>query len=232
MNISYYEDNWPVWDEPYEKPVGKEYVFHVNVRDEIHIVQNDEYDRYVFTAVDLDAVRALAKIVNKCKEYYTGSKGGSFCINEFGQVIVPLSPLRDQYGNIIEWRDPRYVADIEGDIFFFNGKENITMNPDPPLQCGDPWPYPYLGMKYRLATGNKIYKKCQDGDDTFIIYLEKNNEFLIKQLRKIRPSSGISFLVNPWGCVLTKKQDRFGEWKPYFVGMLDYRNWFDKPYDD
>lgn len=228
MKFTCRESYWPEWKWHYDKPVGKEPVFHVNVHNEIHIVQRDDYDTFLYTTEQTAEIRQLAKIINKCKEECGGCRGGSFCINEYGQVIVPLMPRKDQYGRITQWRAPRYVGEISGDIDFYDGRIKVSLNSI--LKRGAPWPFPYLGMKYRLSNRNIIYMEIQEGDDFKRISLKKKYQHLIDSIRAIRGSGPCTFIVNPWGCVLMKVLIGSTDWVPVFVEKLDYNKWFDKPY--
>lgn len=225
MDFSYYERNWPEWQVYYNKPAGKEPVFHVTAQNEICIIQNTAYNKRRYLAVS--DVKLLAKIINLCKKEYTGYAGGGFCINEFGQVIVPLMPLRDRFSNMI-WQSPRYVGDIFGDIIFYddNTKEEFSLNTE--FRCDALWPYPYLGMKYHLSNRDQIYMKMVEDNNLQIEYLPIRNQELVNSLRMIHPRGTCSFLVNPWGHVLTKQQNG-GVWDPVYVCKLDYNKWFDKP---
>jgi hypothetical protein len=60
-----------------------------------------------------------------------------------------------------------------------------------------------------------------------IEYLPIRNQELVNSLRRIHPRGACSFLVNPWGHVLTKQQNG-DEWNPVYVCKLDYNKWFDK----
>ena len=226
MKFACRESYWPEWKGHYDKPVGKEPVFHVDVHNEINIVQRDDYDTYLYTTEKTAEIRKLATIINKCKEQYAGCKGGSFCINEFGQVIVPLSPKKDQYGRITQWRAPRYVGEISGDIVFYDGRIKVSMSST--FKKGSPWPYPYLGMKYRLSNRNIIYMEIQDGEDFRRVSLKKKYQHLIDSIREIRGDGPCSFIVNPWGCVIMKTP-LGSDWIPVFIEKLDYKKWFDKP---
>ena len=226
MKFTCRESYWPEWMGHYDKPVGKEPVFHVDVNNRIHIVQRDNYDIYLYTAEATDETDFLGNEINQCKSYYSGGRGGSFCINEFGQVIVPVMPRKDKNGKVIRWRAPRYIGYITGDIAFFNGEETVSLNAE--MEMGEFWPYPYLGMRYHLSNRNKIYMEIQEGDDFRRVSLKKDYKSLIEALREIRGDGPCTFIVNPWGCILTKMMFGSDFWRPVFVGKLNYKKWFDK----
>ena len=206
------------WSGHYDKPVGREPVFHVNRYGEIRICRNSEWDRFLFPAVmDADAI-ALARAVNYCKARYShnGSPGGSFCINEYGIVIVPIST--GGYGYVL----PKAVGRWRGELWFKSDGGIFSMNTD--FSPGAMWPYPYIGMKYHLAENGYIYYRLNDDDEKTCLRAPTGNDELIFYLHLIRGYEAISFLVNNHGIVLTKVND-----VPVYVGRIDMRTWYPDP---
>jgi len=54
---------------------------------------------------------------------------------------------------------------------------------------------------------------------------------LITNLRKVRDTGAVRFIVNPYGIVLTKRpigswNDQI--WEPVFIGHVNFERWFEK----
>lgn len=211
------------WEWNYDKPVGKEACFHVSVNNVIRICQNQYDDSCVFEAVMTPELKTLAKAINDCKLKNSGArrKGGSFCINEFGTVIVPLAPRGRVFKKplaIGQWTGDMYFEDDYGDEFSL----------DPDLDVGDVWELPYLGMKYRLSRWDEFYYIKRDEDEEEVIKAPVHDRQLINALRSIRDDGGLTFLVNYHGNVLVKEED---SWEPYYAGKIDLNKWFKNPLD-
>jgi hypothetical protein len=174
-----------------------------------------------------DAARTLAESVSAVKREQHGRGGGSFLINEFGQVIVP--PLD---GGLLMLR--RYVGDWIGPLRFNDPLKNeatFDLCDDGSLSPGDPWVKPYVGIAYNLSANDRIYFKEQTADHEVARYAPKDNEYLIRLLRRIRPRDAVRFLLLPKGIVLTKVPGNSGnedEWIPRYVGRVDFQEWFEK----
>jgi len=170
--------------------------------------------------------RELAEAVAAGKRSMNGSGGGSFLINEFGQVLVPSSEGDGQR---------RIVGRMEGQLVFnhpFDPGEYFSLGDDDDLEPGDPWPYPYVGMMYRLSIAGKIYFWREDKEGRSREDPPCQDQKLIQELLNIRGNSGCRFIVNPAGIVLTKckVEDQWdGEecWEPYYAGRIDYDCWFE-----
>jgi len=90
----------------------------------------------------------LVKMVNKIKEEVSGSPGGPFYINEYRQVVVPAGSNERQM-----YLAGEYSAPLD---FKFEGKTISTRPVSPngtPLQPGDKWLGPRVGIRYTLAAG-------------------------------------------------------------------------------
>lgn len=167
-------------------------------------------------------VSDLADAVRGAKNYMAGNSGGSFIINEFGQVIVPSSS-----GDGTRM----YVGDIKGPLLFNNPVNDgiINIADDERLSAGDLWDKPYLGIQYNMTRGSNIY--FWDVKRQRSQYLPEQDETLITKLRNQRRSGPVRFLVNPYGIVLVKIP--FGEfsrnedqWQAVYVGRINYQYWF------
>ena len=162
----------------------------------------DEDNKAILQAKRSPEIIKLAEAVNLAKRILGSCGGGVFSINEFGQVIVP-SPDGD--------RRRILIGEIEGPILLHNpfskSEEDkwINISDDSNFKCGDRWPYPYLGVVYRLSKNNQIYYIEDTEDESRAIFAPKSDTQLVKKLRLIRGYGPIRFLVNPYGIVLTKK---------------------------
>ncbi|MBC7363220.1 MAG: hypothetical protein H5U07_01595 [Candidatus Aminicenantes bacterium] len=178
----------------------------------------------------------MAEAINEAKRILGSYGGGVFSINEYGQVIVPSV---DGDGRRI------LVGEIEGPILLhnpFSESKNdkwINIADDSGLKCGDRWPFPYLGVVYRLSKNNQIYYTEETEDEIRAVFASVTDEQLVKKLRSIRPYGPVRFLVNPYGIVLTKKAPRLHRiygytfyedrnWEPTYVGRINYNKWFPK----
>lgn len=216
------------WEGHYDKPVGKEPVFHVTWDGEIRICQNLEWDRYLFPAVMDSDARALARAVNDCKARYSynGNPGGSFCINEFGIVLVPISTGGNGY--ILPQAIGRWTGELRFQTAapkypgFADNGSIFSLNTD--MEPGERWPHPYIGMKYHLAERGHIYYKLDEADERSYPKAPKGNDEIIRRLRRIRGYGSLSFLVNNHGIVLTKVND-----DPVYVGRIDMKSWYPDP---
>ena len=169
----------------------------------------------------------LTEAVNKAKKYMSPKRGGSFIINEFGQVIVPLKS--GEYG------DRLLVGEVDGVLFFENpllSGEKIDLSDDSGLQVGDLWEKPYIGFKYHLSAASGIYYYDYNQDRAY--YLMEQDKELIGKLRKIRRCGSVGFVVNHHGIVLTKipegeyDSENDEQWQPIYIGRINYNLWFKK----
>jgi hypothetical protein len=205
----------------------------VALRDEILVEWQINSDtKAVLRAKKTAETKKLAEAINEAKRIMGSEGGGIFSINEYGQVIVPSV---DGDGRRI------LVGKIEGPILLQNPYSEskndkwIDISDDSGLKCGDRWPFPYLGVVYRLSQNNQIYYKEDKEDESRLIYAPVTDEQLVKKLRSIRPYGPVRFLVNPYGIVLTKKAPLHrlegyeeGNWEPTYVGRINYNKWFPK----
>lgn len=138
------------WLGRYERIPGNGSVFHVRQHREFGWWPVIEWQRpdgtgECWAKQEKDIVR-LVKAINAAKHQMCGSEGGSFAINEFGQVIVPAS--NTSYERLL-------VGDITGHLLFDNpfdgGVIDLSDDCDEDgnrLQLGAAWQKPYLGLIY------------------------------------------------------------------------------------
>jgi len=178
-------------------------------------------------ACQCDAAAHLANAVERAKRKSGGSGGGSFMINEYGQVLVPAS---DGSGR-------RYLAgELQDQLLFenpFDEDEPIDLGCCDYLQPGDPWKLPYVGFPFNLNRRSQIYYYCVDDEGGQSIYPRQQDRGLIHALRGIRRTGAVRFIVNPCGVVLTKcpveaQWTPEESWQPFYVGRININTWFPK----
>lgn len=212
------------WSGYYKRPWGRESSFHVTMQNRIRICQNNHYDRYLFLADNDYDSQQLALAVNNAHHHYNHQDGGSFSINEFGIVIVPV---RTAENNVAI----KQIGTWSGTLNFRNhNNQSFSLNETLPIGAG--WKYSYLGMKYNLSAQNQIYRWIENtqGGSKELPMLQDTD--LIANLRQIRPHGAMTFLVNNHGVVLAKREDDDGDWIPRYAGRINPLQWFENPLDD
>lgn len=185
-----------------------------------------DYTKTICEAQTLPAVNELIQAVIAGKRALGGDAGGSFLINEFGQVLVPAS---DGSGQRV------IVGEINGTILFddpLTGK-HIDLSDCRKLMSGDAWNRPYVGIPYNLSKASHIYFWRVASSGSSSEYMPDDDDELVSKLRTIRRSGAVRFVVNPYGLVLTKRPknqawDREEEWEPVYVGNINPQCWFKK----
>lgn len=178
-------------------------------------------------ALDSPAVRRLTDAVMSAKRQLGGTGGGSFQINEFGQVVVPAS---DNSGRRV------LVGEITGSLIFkdpFEDDSLIDLGDVKGMSCGDRWSKPYVGCPYNLSGRSRIYFYRMNDEGGSSEYPRTQDEELIRALRTVRRSGAARFIVNHHGIVLTKRPPNSGwqaeeQWEAVFVGRINPKRWFDK----
>jgi hypothetical protein len=209
------------WLGRYKRPKGEESAYHVGVDNRIEVRWKDGDDDLTSPVEATPGAQQLAKAVNAVKRKQCGLAGGSFVINEFGQVLCPIQKTFDRF----------LVGHAAGLLRFEDASEDgvyRSIGEDSDLVCGDEWNLPYIGMQYQLAAGGWIYfwrdGKEQGGSDK----PPRQDEALIERLRGIRPHGAVRFIVNHHGIVLTKKPIDNSTWKAIYVGRINLDLWFQR----
>ena len=170
--------------------------------------------------------RSLADAVIKAKRAMGGKMGGSFQINEFGQVLVPATDgagqrmLAGRALGSLRFEDP-----LNGGTF--------TLGDDSGLSTGDSWRLPYLGIPHNLSRRSKLYFWREDGERGETEEPPRQDSKLVSALRSIRRSGPMRFIVNPEGVILTKKSGKLEawnpnqDWDPIYVGQVNLKAWFE-----
>lgn len=208
------------WVGRYSRIPGKEPAFHVSATGVITAQWTDHVEDELLTAKiqDSAAATAMVKALNETKSAHTEKPGGSFLINEYGQVICPVAGSRDRY----------LVGDLQGVPLFVHPVNGGILSLAPPktTSAGAVWRGPYIGMKFNLSHDDRIYFNHETEDTKTKIWLKAANPELIRALRKVRPGGGISFVVNLHGAVFTKVENNLGNWIPVFVAYINLSNWY------
>lgn len=221
------------WIGGYGRIEGRDYVFRIKWNNDrgnwwLCISQNTPEGTALCWAHNSEIVCKLVEAVNRGKQHLVPGHqaGGSFQVNEFGQVLVPAS---DGSGQRV------IVGEIKGAVLFddpLTGK-HIDLSDCRKLKAGDVWDRPYVGIPYNLSKASRIYfwRITSAGGNSE--YLPAEDDELVSKLRAIRRSGAVRFVVNPYGIVLTKRPknqtwNREEEWEPVFVGNIKPQYWFKK----
>jgi len=170
----------------------------------------------------------LVEMVNAVKIEYGNAPNGTFYINEYKQVIVPV-PNNQNYYLAGTYREPLY--------FEFEGKI-ISGNPldfdGNPLSIGDKWIGPHPGIPYILCAGGKdiryevrprpnvirrIILSSFIGNDQAAEVAEK--------IVRIKGSQGGRFYVNEFRAIFTPVQEGI-QTSYFYVGNISLNRWFPK----
>lgn len=217
------------WHGRYDRIPGDNSVFHlkyVGGRLWPIIYWETEDGTATCPAVNCEAASQLANAVERAKIMAGGSGGGSFVINEYGQVLVPAS---DGGGR-------RYLAGrLQGRLLFenpFDEDDPIDLGECDDLQPGDPWKLPYVGFPFNLGGRSRIYFYQMDDEGGRSMYPRQQDMLLIRSFRRLRRTGPIRFIVNPAGLVLTKcptdnEWSPEETWQPFFVGKINTSKWFE-----
>ncbi len=170
----------------------------------------------------------LVKMVNDVKIAHGGQPNGSFYINEFRQVIVPV--VGDQrYFLAGEYHEPLR--------FDFEGKR-ISGEPfdldQNPLSPGSKWVGPHAGIPYILAAGGAdiYYKYSPRPQVEKKVRLSKKigPEFAASSASRMRDVLGFQggrFYVNEFGSIFSPVHTGIA-WEYLYIGQIDLANWFPK----
>jgi len=171
----------------------------------------------------------LVALVNAVKISVCGKPNGSFYINEYSQIIVPVVGTEDYY------LAGQYAAPLR---FDFEGK---TISGEPldlenhPINPGDEWVGPHAGIPYTLAAGGDdvYYQMTPRPNVTKKVKLSKQigaqqAALVASRIRDIKGFSGGRFYVNEFKSIFTPLNEQ-GELRYIYVGQLELDNWFEQP---
>jgi len=165
-------------------------------------------------------VNKLTRAIVDAKYHLGGNGGGAFIINEFGHILVPST---------IYSQKRIHIGRIEGRILFINPLNDsiIDLSDDKDLEIGSEWDKPYVGCQFRLSRYDEIYLIHEYKGGRKKICPEIQDDDLIADLRSVRSYGAMTFIVNPYGIVITKSYNKFNrEWKPAYAGRINKKKWF------
>jgi hypothetical protein len=171
----------------------------------------------------------LVAMVNAVKISRGSAPNGSFYINEYKQVIVPVVGSTDYF----------YAGDYSKPLRFeFEGK---TLSGEPvdldgnPISPGGVWIGPHSGIPYVLAAGGTdIYYDCVLRPNVMKrVKLSKelgpaDAAEVASTIREHRGFNGGRFYVNEFCSLFAPIQEGI-DWRYVYVGELDLAKWFPKP---
>ena len=168
-------------------------------------------------------VRRLTDAIVHVKERQTGQGGGGFQINEFGQVIVPVSSSPNRY----------LVGEVQGQLVLqnpFGAPTALKLWDGQGLVPGSPWRRPYIGIEYHLSRWGELYfwRKGTTAESKEVP--PRQDKDLIQRIRSVRSWGPVKIRVNEYGIVLTKAQinGSADPWQPVYVGRISPQQWFSK----
>ena len=167
----------------------------------------------------------LVNMVNEVKTSLGKPPNGSFYINEYKQVIVPV------VGN-----ENYYLAGTYGKPlkFEFEGKiisgEPVDLDGNP-INPGDDWYGPHVGIPYILCAGGKDIKyttsprpNVEKKIELSSVIGKESTKFVAERIRSFKGDEGGRFYVNEFGSMFAPIQEK--ELKYKYIGALDLNNWF------
>ena len=208
-----------IWRGHYERIPGDTTTFHCDINGKVFVRWDDleTGDQLTSKGLEFGDVGELGEAVNEIKFQFNGKGGGSFLINEFGNVIVPTSDGHVRY----------HVGDVEGHIYFKDPDSNrfFTLDSTSEHQRGDLWERPYVGNMYHQSPDGRIFRNLEYDDVIEKQYLNGDPN-IAEDLVAVRGTNGYRFIVICHGVVLTKVEGR-NDWEPRYVGKIDFQEWFE-----
>ncbi len=216
-----------LWSGRYARIPGETTAFHVRLVDDLWWpVVEWAFDGMIAECpmVDSAGAAALASAVNRGKAFLGGGQGGSFLINEYGQILVPAPTPGDPRVAI--------VAECTGPLEFMNnavGYGTFDLADNSVLSAGDVWNRPYVGVPHHLSRRSELYFwGVGEGGGGKLLPRAQDSE-LISALRHLRGHGAVRFLAAYGGFVLTKVPVGswpYERWEPRYVGRIEFRQWF------
>lgn len=170
----------------------------------------------------------LAQMVNRVKVAVAGSPNGAFYINEYKQVIVPVTGT-DAYFCAGKY-DACLRFDFEGRRISGDVEEHSAT-----LQVGNSWPGPRVGIPYTLAAGGRdiYYKMVPRPNVVRTVKLSKVVNAAVAgriaaRIGQVKGGEGGRFYVNEF-LRMFAPVSRGGEIEYVYLGQLDLEDWFPEP---
>lgn len=172
----------------------------------------------------------LAEMVNAVKQRHSVSQYGPFYINEYKQVLVPVSDR--EYYLAGEYERP-LVFDFEGHRLSGDAVNLAGQR----LQPGDDWDGPHPGIPYRLASGGgDIYYDVEVRPNvTRRVSLSdvvgrERAALVAARIAQFKGWAGGRFYVNEWRTMFAPIKTGGDVWKYIYLGHLAHDDdWFPKP---
>lgn len=172
----------------------------------------------------------LVQMVNNVKTSFGDQPNGSFYINEYKQVIVPVISnrryyLAGTYDDKLRFQFEGYT--LSGEPYNLGGK---------PLSPGDEWVGPHPGIPYVLSVRKGMDIKYTVSPRPNVerdVRLTKKidqiaAEKTIEQVKAFRGYAGGRFYVNEHLAMFTPIQEGY-DLRYIYIGQLDLNSWFPKP---
>lgn len=171
----------------------------------------------------------LVKMVNQVKTSLQQPPNGSFYINEYKQVIVPVLGSDHYYYAGIYEKPLRFIFEgstLSGEPFDLSGN---------PLSPGDTWVGPHPGIPYKLSAGGRdiVYSfqprpnVQKDVRLSKVIGAEKAKQ-VASQILSYKGYAGGRFYVNEFLTIFAPIQEG-AEWRYVYMGQLNLSEWFPQP---
>jgi hypothetical protein len=211
------------WNGRYRRIPGRTSVLHVRrIGGEWWPVVDWRIDDDIGTCPMLEGgdIDELVDAVHAGKRALGASPGGSFLVNEFGQVLVPATDH--------ETTRVVHVGDCDGPLVFqnpFDPGTTFDLVEDRSLDPGQSWDRPYVGMIYNLSPFDEICFKKTDATGSHYLDAPTHDGGLVSALRRLRPYGWIRLIVGAGGIALTKVEP---DWQPHYVGRVKPARWFPK----
>lgn len=174
----------------------------------------------------------LVEMVNAVKLARTGRRGGTFYINEFGHVVVPVVSAGD--GQTECFYAGKYLSHLQ---FAYHG-ELIGPVPLRGLRPGDEWPGPHVGIPYIIAAGGDDirYETRVPSDPGLTRRVRLSSEVgraqashLANRLTSHKGWQGGRIYINEAGAFFAPVEVR-GKYRFLYLGSLDSESWFPEPH--
>ena len=204
-------------------------IYNKSVVQLVYTVNNEE--RWYPTTEDHPQ---LCQMVNSVKYHFNGRPHGSFYINEYKQVIVPVSGSDNYYYAGNYERRLRFKFDDEngnevelsGDAVDFDGRR---------ISPGDDWNGPHPGIPYVLAAGvNDIFYRSRPRPNVERRVKLSNSigkqraAKIARSIRQYKGFQGGRFYVNEWGTIFAPVSGS-SPLKFQYLGKINMENWFPPP---
>jgi len=176
----------------------------------------------------------LVRMVNAVKEDLQFQTGGVFYINEWRQVIVPVT---DEVRREVEYY---YAGEYHGNLEFdFDGKRlsGLPVSVDgQALQPGQEWEGPHAGIPYKLRAGGRdiAYERRTAPNRLLEVRLSdhvgtQEAAHMARKIREQRDERGGRFYVNEHRVIFTPVSEQDSLHYIYVGQLEDSDPWFPKP---